>query len=535
MQGQTAETVRGQLNRMTVEQKLGQLFCISLSSTSVDTEFLEAVRGYRFGNASLFGLNIQTLRQVRSMTDNIQEEMTGVSGGAEALITVDEEGGSASQFSFGVTKMPGNFSLGAANDVQNIRLMGQILGNELSDVGFNMLLGPVLDLCRSPLNRIIGVRAFSDDPARTAALGIAFAKGVEQGGCGCTFKHFPGHGDPVMKNGLPINTLDEEELLRLDAYPFAQAVREGAKSVMVGHIALPKLHDKGELIPASLSARIIRGLLREKLGFDGVVISDGAVAEQYPFVKAALMAFKAGTDIIVHNSIRHQVVAWKALMNALLKGKITEEELNGHVLRILMLKAHIKTCRENRETLYDLEKGTIVRRVMQKSITLLRDPLGLVPLNNRFQKALIVSPILESLSMLDGNTKEFNTFGDHMALLFPSATVRKVSLAPSSAEQEELASLAQASDVVIIGSENANEFPRYLALINALAALRPAIVVSLRFAYEATVIDPRVTVLGAFTFINQAMEAAADVLSGRLKASGDLPIRLGGEEGHLPA
>lgn len=518
--------IRAQLDRMSVEQKLGQLFCISLGSTSVDEEFADAVRKYCFGNASLYGLNIQTLKQVRLMTEGIQEMMTRESGGVEALITVDEEGGSASQFSFGVTKMPGNFSLGAAGDEENIRLMGQILGNELSDVGFNMLLGPVLDLCRSPLNRIIGVRAFSDDPGRTARLGVAFAQGVEKGGCGCTFKHFPGHGAPVMKDYLPINALTEEELLALDAYPFAQAIASGAHSIMVGHIALPALHEDGSLIPASLSARVIRDLLRDKLGFSGVAIADGAVAEQYPFAKAALMAFKAGIDIIVHSSIRHQVVAWKALMAALRKGKITQEELDEHVLRVLLLKAHVKACRESRETLFELEKSTIVKRTMQKSVTLLRDPLGLVPLNGRFRRALIVSPVLESLSILDGNSKELNTFGDHMALLFPAARVRRVSLSPEPEEAAELTALAKEADLVVIGSENANEFPRYLKLINELAALRPTIVVSLRFAYEATAIDASATVLGAFTFINPAMEAVADVLSGALTPVGELPIRL---------
>ncbi len=526
MENATRIAALKQLEGMSVEQKLGQLFCISLGSTNVDADFLEAVRHYRFGNANLFGLNIQTLRQVRNMTENIQREMREGSGGIEALITVDEEGGSASQFSFGVTKMPGNFSLGAANDEHNTRLMGRILGNELSDAGFNMLLGPVLDLCRSPLNRIIGVRAFSDAPLRTAALGIAFAQGVEEGGCGCTYKHFPGHGAAVMKNALPINDLNEEALLKLDAYPFGKAIEAGASSIMVGHIALPGLSEDSSLLPASLSERVIHDLLREKMGFQGVVIADGAVAEQYPFAKASLMAFQAGTDIIVHNSIRHQIVAWKALMHALQKNRITEEELNEHVLRILELKAHVEECRRNRLVLNDLEKATVIRGTMQKSVTLLRDPMGLVPLGGRFNRALIVSPVLESLSVLDGNTKEFDTFGDHMALLFPHAEVRKIALTPTREEREALYELAKGADLVVIGSENANEFPCYLALVNDLVSIKPTVVVSLRFAYEAAFIDPRATVLGAFTFVNPAMEAVADVIAGRLEPRGDLPMRL---------
>lgn len=515
-----------QLESMTVEQKLGQLFCISLGSTSVDAEFLEAVRQYRFGSASLFGLNIQTLQQVRSMTNNIQQEMRGASGGIEALITVDEEGGSASQFSFGVTKMPGNFSLGAANDEQNTRRMGRILGNELSDVGFNMLLGPVLDLCRSPLNRIIGVRAFSDDPKRAAALGIAFAKGVEEGGCGCTYKHFPGHGAAIMKNALPINDLNEEDLLALDAYPFRKAIEAGAGSIMVGHIALPKLTEDNSLLPASLSTRVIRDLLRETMGFQGVVIADSAVAEQYSFTRTSLSAFQAGADIIVHNSIRHQSLAWKALMRALVKNRITEDDLNEHVLRILELKAHVAECQRRRITINDLEKNNVIRTAMRESVTLLRDPMNLVPLSGRFQRALIVSPILENLSVLDGNSKVFNTFSDHMALLFPHANVHTVTLTPTAEERDALYEAAKDADIVVIGSENANEFPHYLTLINDLAMRKPTIVVSLRFAYEAAFIHPNATVLGTFTFVNPAMEAAADVIAGRLEPMGDLPMQL---------
>lgn len=523
----TMQQVEAQLAQMSVEQKLGQMFCISMGGTQVDQEFIRAVRTHCFGNVNLFGQNIQTPAQVRTMTQHIQQTVQDATPGVEALITVDEEGGSASQFSFGFSKMPGNFALGAADDEASTRVIGQILGNELRDLGFNMLFGPVLDLCRSPLDRIIGTRAFGDNPHRTARLGLAFAQGVEMGGCGCTFKHFPGHGAPVMRNDYPINLSTEAELLALDAYPFAQAIQAGAQSIMVGHIALPSLHDDGDLVPASLSSRVINGLLREKMGFGGVVIADGAVADRFTSSKAAMAAFNAGVDIVVHQSLNYHITIYKALMNALKKGRITESALDGHARRILLLKAHVKACFAQRKELFELAKSASLRQILHQGMSLLRDPGGLVPLPTRYQRGLVISPQLETFSVLDGNSKEINTFGDHLALLFPHAQVIQASLSPSPQEVDAILAAAQAADVVLIGSENANEFPRYLEMINALCALRPTVVISLRSAYEATAIDSTATVIGAFTRTNLAMGAVAGVLAGRRPPMGSVPISLG--------
>ncbi|MGN0762045.1 MAG: glycoside hydrolase family 3 N-terminal domain-containing protein, partial [Aristaeellaceae bacterium] len=261
------------LRSMTPEQKLGQLFLISLSGTEPDREFLDIEAQYHFGNVFLSGQNLRSPEQVRRLNEGLRAVITEASGGVPPMIAVDEEGGSASQFPFSITRIPCSFTLGAAHQPGTTEALGHALGNDLSELGFNMLLGPVLDLCRSHSDRVIGVRAYGDDPLLAAELGTAFARGVEAGGCGCTFKHFPGYGDMSVIDGIYCNTSTPEELLEGDAYPFAQAIARGARCVMAGQIVLPRLPAAQPQLPASMSRDVIQGLLRDRLHFDGVVIA----------------------------------------------------------------------------------------------------------------------------------------------------------------------------------------------------------------------------------------------------------------------
>lgn len=514
-----------QLSRMTPEQKLGQLFLISLNGLEADQEFLKNEELYHFGNVFLSGQNLRSPEQVQQLNSQLRLVITEASGGVPPMIAVDEEGGSASQFSFSITRIPGSFTLGAAHDPEATEALGLALGNDLSDLGFNMLLGPVLDLCRSNSDRIIGVRAYGDDPALAAQLGAAFARGVEAGGCGCTFKHFPGYGDAAMMNGVCCNTSTMDELLAGDAYPFAQAIAAGAGSIMAGQIVLPNLPSQDPQLPATLSKDIISTLLRERLGFDGVVIADGAMARNVSNAKGAMLAFRAGVDILKPDSIAFCIAMYKALESRLQRGKITMEELDRHVLRILCLKHQLSCLRSQRKTMFQPEKSSWLKRALRAGVTLLRDPQGLIPLPGSAAKALIISPLMEKPGILDDNATDIYTLGDHMALLFQRADVRRASGSPSQREIQELLEAARQADIILIGSEDAHLHPDYLELINRLCALRPTIAILLRSPYDADGISENAAVIGAFTHTPDAMEAVARVLAGELPPLGRLPLR----------
>lgn len=512
------------LSRMTPEQKLGQLFLISLSGQEPDEEFLENEALYHFGNIYLSGQNLRSPEQIRRLNGQLRRVITDASGGVAPVIAVDEEGGSASQFPFSITRIPSSFTLGAARDPEATEALGLALGNDLSDLGFNMLLGPVLDLCRSHSDRIIGVRAYGDDPLLAAQLGAVFARGVEAGGCGCTFKHFPGYGDAAVISGVACNTSTLDQLLTGDAYPFAQAIADGARSIMAGQIVLPNLPSQAPQLPATLSRDIIGVLLRERLGFEGVVIADGAMARNVSNAKGAMLAFSAGVDILKPDSIAYCIAMYKALHTRLQRGKITMEELDRHVLRILCLKEQLAELRKRRKAMFQPEKSSWLKRALRGSVTLLRDRRHLIPLPADAAKALIISPLLEKPGILDDNATDIYTLGDHMALLFQEADVRRVSSSPSPQETHMLLEAARQADIILIGSEDAHLHPDYLALINRLCELHPTIAILLRSPYDAVGIREDATVIGAYTHTPDAMEAIALVLSGKLQPHGRLPL-----------
>ena len=152
------------LSSMTPEQKLGQLFLINLNGIEADQDFIKLEETYHFGYVYLSGQNLRSPEQVQQLNRQLRHLITDASDGIPPILAIDEEGGSASQFPFYITRTPGNFTLGAAHNPEITKALGQALGNDLNDLGFNMLLGPVLDLCRSHSDQVIGVRAYSDNP-----------------------------------------------------------------------------------------------------------------------------------------------------------------------------------------------------------------------------------------------------------------------------------------------------------------------------------------------------------------------------------
>ncbi|MGN0762087.1 MAG: glycoside hydrolase family 3 N-terminal domain-containing protein, partial [Aristaeellaceae bacterium] len=267
------------------------------------------------------------------------------------------------------------------------------------------------------------------------------------------------------------------------------------------------------------------GLLRERLHFDGVVIADGAMARNVSTAKGAALAFAAGVDIIKPDSVTLCIAMYKALHARLMRGQISMAELDRHVMRILRLKQQLRQLRQNRQTMFQPEKTSCLKRALQASVTLLRDSQGLVPLSEAAQQALIISPTLEKPGILDDNATDVYTFGDHMSLLFRQSCVRRISCTPTPEEADALLDVARQADIVIVGSEDAHLHPDYLSLINRLAALRPLIAVLLRSPYDAACISGEATVLGAFTHTADAMEAVALVLQGKIPPLGRLPLQ----------
>ncbi|WP_326700957.1 glycoside hydrolase family 3 protein [Streptomyces sp. NBC_01754] len=274
----------------------------------------------------------------------------------DVLIALDEEGGDVTRLDYHRgSPYPGNHALGAVDDTALTREVARAVGADLVDAGVNLCLGPCADVNSRPDNPIIGVRSFGADPARVARHTDAFVRGLQDNRVAATLKHFPGHGDTGTDSHTALPDVDRDlpALRDLDLPPFAAGIAAGAKAVMTGHIRLPHLAEP----PATLSPRIVTGLLRGELGYDGVIVSDALemapVLDRWGFGGAAVLAWSAGVDLVLlgASGVEHVLPqVYEAVEAALKKGELTAERLEEAAARVTGLRtwatpAHARTRR----------------------------------------------------------------------------------------------------------------------------------------------------------------------------------------------
>lgn len=335
------------LSGMTLRQEVGQLFLVRPEALTPPEEsggpaaamtagMAEMLSRYPVGGVVQFGENIVSPEQITAFNRDLQASST-----IPLFIGVDEEGGAVARLAnspgFDLPKYQSAAAVGGG-DPPDARDMGVTIGGYLKEYGFNLDFAPVADVNTNPDNPIIGTRAFSSDPDRAADMAEAMAAGLREAGIIPTFKHFPGHGDTAEDShaGLAVNHKTEEALRACEWIPFQRAGEWDL--IMVGHIALPEV--TGDDTPASLSKRIVTGILREELGFSGLAVTDslemGAVAESYGPGEAALAALEAGCDLILMPE--DLPAAFEAVCDAVQSGEISAERLHESVRRVLEYK-----------------------------------------------------------------------------------------------------------------------------------------------------------------------------------------------------
>ncbi|WP_010532238.1 beta-N-acetylhexosaminidase [Lentibacillus jeotgali] len=327
-------------NNMSLNEKIGQMIFSGVNGTKMTAETRSIIQKYHVGGVILYGDNITS----KTQTVNFLNEMktANADNPYPLLLGVDEEGGSVTRMPDGVKSLPSSRSIGKMNDPDVAFQAGSILGKQMKTLGFNLDFAPVLDVNSNPDNPVIGDRSFGNNPKIVSKLGIQTMKGIQSEGVISVMKHFPGHGDTSKDSHLKLPKVDKSygELSKLELAPFREAISKGADVSMVAHILLPKIDEN---YPASMSKKVITGILREDLDFDGVVITDdltmGAITNQYNVAEAAVRSVKAGGDLLLvaHNSDLIPTVFDK-LKTAVENGEISEERINKSVERITHLK-----------------------------------------------------------------------------------------------------------------------------------------------------------------------------------------------------
>ncbi len=329
------------MSQMSLSQKIGQMFMIGFSGTSYTSTLDSVIKNYNFGNVIYMGANVANPATIAKMSNDLQSQMVA-SNLVPAFISIDQEGGRVVRLSNGGTHFISNMAMLATNDVNNTYLQGLAVGKELRNYGINANFAPVLDVNNNPANPVIGARSYGENPFLVARYGVGLINGLRDSKVMATSKHFPGHGNTSVDShsGLPVITSSKEDLYKIELAPFIASIGEGIDAIMTTHIIFTAIDST---LPATLSEKVLTNLLRNELGYDGIIVTDGMEmgALQSNFGNSnelAIKAVKAGVDMLLYTSNTTPRGAHSAIMECVQNGEITEERINESVRRILLKK-----------------------------------------------------------------------------------------------------------------------------------------------------------------------------------------------------
>ena len=331
------------VSEMPLEAKVGQILHAGIRGKSWNSRIAKMLRLYKVGGVILFKYNFGSIRSIQKLNLKLQKGSIR-SSQIPLLISTDQEGGRVRRIGpKGTTPFPGAMAFGQAGRIDYTRDASFTTAYELLRIGINWILAPVLDVNNNPNNPVINVRSFGSDPRLVTAMGKAYLEGNRKAFSLSVIKHFPGHGDTDTDSHLSLPQINKSlvEMEKVELLPFRKAISETkAEALMTAHIVFSSLDPKK---PATLSPRILKELLRKKLGFQGVIITDAmemkAVVNQYSPVQAARLAFQAGADIILMTGSGNTIhKIYHSFLQDFRNGKLSEKELNQSVLRQISLK-----------------------------------------------------------------------------------------------------------------------------------------------------------------------------------------------------
>lgn len=297
------------------------------------------------GGLVLFTRNLGAPAEIAALTDELRRHAI-----LPPLIGIDQEGGRVSRLPLPGLVFPGNLALGLIDDLDLTRRVMRSIGEQLAALGIDVDFAPSVDVNHNPRNPIIGVRSFGEDPELVSRHGVAAVAGFREAGVLPVLKHFPGHGDTAADSHLELPTLrvDRSRLDAIELRPFVAALAAGAPAVMSTHILFPALDPE---LPSTLSRRILTGLLREELGFDGLIVTDclemKGIADHWGPEETAVLALEAGVDmLVVCHTLDTQRRMHRAICEAVCRRRLSEERLHQSVARVQRVRELVSRVRE---------------------------------------------------------------------------------------------------------------------------------------------------------------------------------------------
>lgn len=528
-----------EVKTLSREEKVGQVLCLGWkgeAAHTVNTHARAVIEEFKAGSIVLMSRNLGTPEQTRALVRDLNSLAA-----MPLFVTVDQEGGWINRFGPPLHAFPGNMALGALTEQpgtptpeQYAWRQAQATARELRAVGVNWNCAPVVDVNNNPDNPIIGVRSYGEDPEHVAHLGVATIRGFQEAGIVACAKHFPGHGDTSVDSHLALPTVpgDRARLEAIELAPFRASVAAGVGAIMTTHILFPTLDAER---PATLSPAILTGLLREEMGFAGVVMTDclemHAIADTAGTARGAVEAIKAGADIaLICHTESVQRAAQQALLAALESGELPEARLDEAVGRVLAAKRRFLAAPSSIDEApwCDPAHDTLESEIAHAAITVVRNTGG-VPIRPEPDRPVLV------LSAHSAGAALAQALERH----YPA--VRHMELKPSFPPAQVVAALeaARQADVVIVAtaprepwSDTPIDPEGQAQLIRALMPLcgNRLIAVALREPYDLRHFPDVPNYVCTYGYRPCTLNALADALFGTYQPTGRLPVTIPGKK-----
>ena len=539
--------VTATMSRMTLEEKVGQLFIQNVygrDATTPDSRNVplygvasprEVVQKYHLGGVIYFAWtdSVQSPEQIVGLSNGLQKASLSQPTKAPVplQIAIDQEQGVVTRIGPPATQFPGSMALGADGRAPDARTAAAITGRELLAMGVNTNFAPVCDVNVNALNPVIGTRSFSSHPDLAAQLVAAQVAGYQRdGGVSSSAKHFPGHGDTATDShvAFPVITHTREQWESIDAPPFRAAIREGVDMIMTAHLAFPAFDDSGD--PATLSRPILTGVLRDELGYDGVIVTDSlgmqGVRDKYGDAEVPVRALLAGVDQLLMSPAMDE--AYAAVLAAVRTHRIRPSELDAKVRRVLRLKYRRGVVA--RPYADPARVSSVVGipahlaaadAVTDRTTTLVKNDDQALPMAAGGKNVLVTGYGVSTTATLAA------------ALRAKGATVQNLQTGTSPTDAQVAAAVAAAADkdAVVVTTMKAWDTtvtdPRagQQKLVKQLLATgRTVVVVAVRDPYDIAYFTDAPTYVATYSYSPVAVEAAARVITGEVAPTATLPV-----------
>ncbi len=509
---------------LTLREQLGQRIAVGFPDTELTEEFLDFLAEFKIGNLILFKRNIESIEQMQRLAGRLQEIVSGNTG-YPAFLMIDQEGGPIVRLPEEAVNAPGAMAIAATGNPENAYLAGQLTGKQLAEAGINFDLAPVLDINCNPDNPVIGVRSYGDTPGQVTEYGLAMMRGLLSRKVIPCVKHFPGHGDTREDSHLSLPVVDKtkEELWQMELAPFEQAVKAGVPAIMTSHVVYPALEPGG--IPATMSRAVITGLLREELGYQGMVVSDSmemaAIHKYYGTPEGVLSAFQAGVDIVlISHSMEQAKEAVLMAEEAVSRGDLRREAVEEAVDRILSWKAGLAGPEAG--TKVEAADRRLEAELLKQTYTVVHLPKeGLPQLG---EKPFFTGCYAYQSSLVSNEDDRKICFPEWLAHVFGGEAC-VFSPDPTDEEIERILARAAGSSCIVTGTYNGHLRRGQRQLLRKLSQMGiPMAAFALRNPYELLELPKTVAAIAVWEYSHRSMEGIRNMLEGRWLPEGRLPV-----------